>query len=290
MGPREVLSYEERFDLVLSHVYENLDQPLDLVRMAEVAGMSARHWHRIFTAAFGETLPALVKRVRMQQAVALLTEGIPIHEVAGRCGYPNVSSFTRAFRHMVGVTPAEYRTGGAHVDVNVARITDDPRRYVVRDVERETTRCIAIRHRGSFFTIDRTFHDLRVWLLAHGLALDTCEMYGVYLSDPSRTDTADLESLACVSVPDDFSPELRPLSPDAPTPQWYFLRAGRYAALTHEGAYADMPSSYAWLFGCWLPTSGRTLTDDPVVEHYLSPTQSAPTAVRTDLLLPLAAA
>lgn len=77
MKRREVFSYEDRFDLVLSYVYEHLDQPLDLIRLAEVAGMSARHWHRIFSAAFGESLPALVKRVRLQRAVALLADNVP---------------------------------------------------------------------------------------------------------------------------------------------------------------------------------------------------------------------
>lgn len=43
MMRREVFAYEERFDLVLSHVYEHLDEPLDLIRLAEVAGISARH-------------------------------------------------------------------------------------------------------------------------------------------------------------------------------------------------------------------------------------------------------
>ncbi|MGP4977205.1 AraC family transcriptional regulator [Brachybacterium tyrofermentans] len=291
MKRREVFSYEDRFDLVLSYVYEHLDQPLDLIRLAEVAGMSARHWHRIFSAAFGESLPALVKRVRLQRAVALLADNVPIAEVATQCGYPNVSSFTRTFRSAVGVTPGEYREHGTHVDLRIARIANDPQRYRVREVELASTRCVAFRHRGSFFTIDRAFHDLRIWLLAHDMDLDACDMYGVYLSDPSRTDEGKLESLACVAVPESFAPDLLPLSPDASTPLWYSLRPGPYAVLTHQGAYADMPESYAWLFGCWLPASGHVLTDDPVLERYLSPAHGGtPTTVRTDLLLPLRAA
>lgn len=99
---------------------------------------------------------------------------------------------------------------------------------------------MAVRHRGSFFTIDRAFHDLRIWLLAHGMNLDACEMYGVYLSDPSHTDESELESLACVSVPESFARDLLPLSPDAPSPQWYSLRAGSYAVLTHQPPHLDL--------------------------------------------------
>ncbi|WP_435298712.1 AraC family transcriptional regulator [Timonella sp. A28] len=288
MGQQKVFSYEDRFDLVLSYVYEHLDQPLDLIRLAEIAGISPRHWHRIFCAAFGESLPALVKRVRMQRAIALLADNAPIPEVAAQCGYPNISSFTRAFRTTVGITPADYRKYGTHVDLRIARIVDDPQRFPVRQVELAKIRCVAVQHRGSFLTIDRAFHDLRVWLLAHGIDMDDHELYGVYLSDPSSTEESELRSLACVTVPERFSPDLLPLSPDAPTPEWYSLRHGTYAAFNHEGAYSDMPESYAWLFGCWLPASGRVLTNDPVVEHYLSsPQEETPTTVRTDLLLPL---
>ena len=152
--------------------------------------MSARHWHRIFSAAFGESLPALVKRVRLQRAVALLADNVPIAEVATQCGYPNVSSFTRTFRSAVGVTPGEYREHGTHVDLRIARIANDPQRYRVREVELASTRCVAFRHRGSFFTIDRAFHDLRIWLLAHDMDLDACDMYGVYLSDPGWNRTS----------------------------------------------------------------------------------------------------
>lgn len=150
MEREQLFSYEERFDVVLSYVYDHLDQPLDLVKLAEIAGMSPRHWHRIFAAAFGESLPALIKRVRLQRAVAMLADSVPVREVAERCGYPNVSSFTRAFRTAIGTTPAEYRTSGSHADLRVARVADDPRRYPVRETAIASVRCVAVRHRGSF--------------------------------------------------------------------------------------------------------------------------------------------
>lgn len=125
---------------MLSHVYEHLEERLDLIRLAEVAGFSARHWHRVFSSAFGESLPSLVRRVRMQRALELVT-----------------------------------------------------------------------------------------------------------------------------------------------------IRGGRYAVLTHVGAYADMPDSYAWFFGCWVPRSGRELSDDPVVEHYVTrPQNGTPAEMETNLMLPLA--
>lgn len=282
------ISYEARFDLVLTHIYEHLDEPLDLILLAEIAGFSPRHWHRIFSEAFGESLPALVKRVRLQRAVALLTSDRPIREIAAICGYPNVSSFTRAFRVGLGMTPAQYRARGGHVDLRAARLAGDPARFDVAITTVSEIPCLAVWHRGSFLQIDRAFHELRLWLIARGFDPGAEKMYGVYLSDPSLTPEAELESLACVTVPQMFTGEPRPLSDVAAAPTRYTVRGGPYAVLTHVGAYADMPESYAWFFGCWVPHSGRALADEPVVEHYLTrPEAGTPVSMATELRLPL---
>ncbi|WP_411142818.1 GyrI-like domain-containing protein [Streptomyces sp. x-80] len=289
---RTWIEYEDRFDAVLTHIYDHLDEPLDLVRLAEVAGFSPRHWHRIFVSAFGESLPALVKRVRLQRAVSLLVSGtMPIRRIAVECGYPDLSSFTRAFRAGTGTTPAWYRDHGKHIDLRSARVHRDPESFDVEIRTLPPIDCVAVRHHGSYLQIDRTFHDLRIWLGAHGYDLADQEMYGVFLSDPTQTAEADLEALACVTRPPGLAGELGPLSPDAVDVEYFTLRTGPYAVLTHVGAYADMPDTYAWLFGCWVPHAGRRLSDDPVVEHYVtSPRDGAPIGMTTELLLPLASA
>jgi AraC family transcriptional regulator len=186
------------------------------------------------------------------------------------------------------MTPGTYRREGGHIEFRIARIEDDPHRFAVREIEVSPVRCIAMRHRGSFLQIDRAFHDLRLWQLAHAVNPDDQQMYGVYLSDPSRTGEKELESLAGVSVPTGFTAEPRPLSPDAPAPEWFTIPGGTYAVLTHVGAYADMPDSYAWFLGCWVPSSQRMLRDDPIVEHYVAhPRENSPADITTDLMVPL---
>lgn len=85
------IDYEERFDVVLAHVHDHLAEPLDLVVLAQVAGLAPRHFHRVFTSAFDETLAALVRRLRMQRASDLLANSTtPVAQVAALCGYPDV--------------------------------------------------------------------------------------------------------------------------------------------------------------------------------------------------------
>lgn len=49
------ITYEKRLKRVTDHIHAHLDDELDLDKLAEVACMSAYHWHRIYRAVLGET-------------------------------------------------------------------------------------------------------------------------------------------------------------------------------------------------------------------------------------------
>jgi AraC family transcriptional regulator len=49
-----------------------------------------------------------------------------------------------------------------------------------------------------------------------------------------------------------------------------------------------MKASYQWLFGEWLPQSGKEVANAPCIEEYLNnPQNTAPTELLTDIYLPL---
>ena len=49
-----------------------------------------------------------------------------------------------------------------------------------------------------------------------------------------------------------------------------------------------MKPAYEWLYGTWLPQSGRDPGDAPCLEEYLnSPRDTAPTELLSDIYLPL---
>ncbi len=283
------IDYEERFDAVVTHVAEHLDEPLDLIRLAEVAGLSPKHWHRVFTAAYGETLASFVKRLRLQRAAfALANTDAPIAEVAQTCGYPNVASFTRVFTSAFGMPPGRYRKIGSHAPFRRASMNLDPHAFSVDIRHTPEIECFAVAHRGPYIRIDEAFRDLEAWYAAHGMAVEDQELFGVFFSDPSRTPEKDLRSLACYRRPPEFVGPLNPLSPGAADLQPFTLGGGIYAVLPHHGAYADMPAKYDWLFGCWVPDGGYALADRPVIERYVDlPRDAAPDHLLTEMWLPL---
>lgn len=51
---RSDASHSDRVQKVVAYVYAHLDEPLDLMKLSEVANMSVFHWYRIFQSMYGE--------------------------------------------------------------------------------------------------------------------------------------------------------------------------------------------------------------------------------------------
>jgi transcriptional regulator GlxA family with amidase domain len=81
-----------------------------IASMARRAGLSSRHFARLFHAEVGITPAAWVEASRVAAARALLENGHDTPKlVASKCGFANADTLRRAFHKHVGVTPAEYR-------------------------------------------------------------------------------------------------------------------------------------------------------------------------------------
>ena len=107
--------YEPRMRRVIAHVYDHLDEPLDLNRLSDIACLSPHHWHRVYHAMVGETLARTVKRLRLHRAAGQLAcTAMTVARVAAAAGYPDVQSFTRTFKSVYGMPPARFRSAGQH--------------------------------------------------------------------------------------------------------------------------------------------------------------------------------
>ena len=81
-----------------------------VAELAKHAGMSARHFARLFRAEVGMTPAAWVEATRIATARQLLENGHHTpKQVAAKCGFTNVDTLRRSFARHVGITPAEYR-------------------------------------------------------------------------------------------------------------------------------------------------------------------------------------
>ncbi|MBE1163005.1 GlxA family transcriptional regulator [Dyella acidiphila] len=85
-------------------------QEHSIASMAKRAGLSPRHFARLFHAEVGITPAAWVETARVAAARSLLENGHDTPKlVASKCGFANADTLRRAFKKHVGVSPAEYR-------------------------------------------------------------------------------------------------------------------------------------------------------------------------------------
>jgi len=78
--------------------------------LAEVAGFSIPHFHRVFTAQTGESAASYIRRMRLERAARKLRMGaVDITEVALAAGYDSHAAFGKAFKGQFGLSPSEFR-------------------------------------------------------------------------------------------------------------------------------------------------------------------------------------
>lgn len=103
--------YIARINLAMDYLEAHLDQPLTLAHIADVAGFSRFHFHRIFAAATGETLFDCIQRLRLEKSASqlVLNPDVPVTEIALLCGFSSSSAFARGFRARFGISATAWR-------------------------------------------------------------------------------------------------------------------------------------------------------------------------------------
>jgi len=102
-GGRSALQEVQRW--IIAHPAEDAS----LSALAARAGLSNRHFARLFQQEIGQTTAEWVEAVRVQAARKHLEAGERPKQVAIACGFGNIDTFRRVFQKQTGVSPSEYR-------------------------------------------------------------------------------------------------------------------------------------------------------------------------------------
>jgi AraC-like DNA-binding protein len=94
-------------------IWEHYSRKLSLREIARAAGLSAPYFSTIFKEEMGEHLSNYLNRLRVEKAVAMLTEtDKPLQEIALSCGFEDQSWFSKIFKSYTGASPGRYRKEG----------------------------------------------------------------------------------------------------------------------------------------------------------------------------------
>jgi AraC family transcriptional regulator len=296
-------AWRVRMQRVTDWLVDHLDQPFDLNRLAELAYFSPYHFHRVYTVAMGEPVAETVRRMRLHRAaVQLTTSDSALLQIAKHAGYGSVQAFGRAFRQTYGAAPARYRqhakTSLALVKQGQTSTHSKPGEAMtisfpaglgaspedaVKVITLAPIRVVALPHKGSYNSIGDSFQRLTAWAVGRQILGPSTRMFGIYYDDPDSKPLADLNSDACVSVPEGFA-----LSEQNIPFHITHTSAGRCAQVVFTGPYVELHIAYAWIYQVWLPQSGEHPGDQPPIEEYLNDPRSNPPATwQTAISIPL---
>src|SRR5471032_978693 len=105
-----VAPLETAITRVQNQVLAQLDQPFTIDSMAALAGMSARHFTRLFAKEVQMTPMAFLQGARIDRARQLLeTTDLPLKTVAFRAGFGSVRHMRFLFSEKLGLNPTQYR-------------------------------------------------------------------------------------------------------------------------------------------------------------------------------------
>jgi AraC family transcriptional regulator, regulatory protein of adaptative response / methylated-DNA-[protein]-cysteine methyltransferase len=96
------------------------EQPPDLSTLAEQAGMSRFHFHRIFKAATGITPKAYANALRASRARQQLKQSASVTDAMYEAGFNSSGRFYEAAPAILGMTPTAFRRDGEGVDIRFA--------------------------------------------------------------------------------------------------------------------------------------------------------------------------
>ena len=105
-----ILHHRDRLNAVLLHIQENIDAPLTVEALAEVAGFSPFYFHRIFAAYLHQTTSDYVRRIRLDWAARrLILSSDQVTQIALEAGYETPAAFGRAFKKRFQLSPRAFR-------------------------------------------------------------------------------------------------------------------------------------------------------------------------------------
>lgn len=84
---------------------------LSIKQIAREASMSEYHFFRLFKKVFGTSPHQYIIKKRLELATSLLQQGCPVSKTAFDCGFPDIYSFSKAFKKLFGIPPSSLIPG-----------------------------------------------------------------------------------------------------------------------------------------------------------------------------------
>ncbi|EGR0108121.1 AraC family transcriptional regulator [Vibrio vulnificus] len=261
-----------RINDVLYFIHQDISRELSAKALADVAAYSEQHFHRVFKQVVGESIHQYIRRTRMEYAAnqLMFDTRSSVLDIANKCGFSSVSSFSRAFKATFSMAPGEWRYHDLHIsdkpylkDPEVAagyhrvekrtlpepKITEVPERMAAY-----------VRHVGYNRSIKNAWLILKAWANSEGRSFEV--QFGLHHSNPAWVELDKCRYVACIAID-------KPLKYRGVVNQMV-IPGGLHAVFRLHGVYGELLPQISMVLEKWLPASGFKLRSTPAYVHYHS--------------------
>lgn len=283
--------YIFRINRTIDYIESNIENPMTLEELATVANFSKFHFSRLFQSIVGETPFQFILRVRLEKAATFIlnNNNESISEIAYKCGFSDISIFSRNFKNYFHVSASQYRANKSNnsnlsqQDSNRHQCYEKSTPYFCPELQtikwrtnmklnkgvevKELPKMTVayIRHIGPYQGNDKLFESiwnkLFSWAGPRGLiGGKDFKSLVVYHNDPNVTIDDKLRMSVCITVPPETKVEGEVGKMN--------IEAAKYVIARFELSAQDFQEAWDWVYGQWLPTSGYQPDDKPCFEMY----------------------
>lgn len=105
-------------DVVVGYIQNKYMDDIFLSGAAQKAGITPAYLSTLFKQTLGQNFVDYLTAVRIDKACRLLKDSkLKTYEIAYRVGFRDEKYFTKVFKKLIGISPSEYKQGGATVKV-----------------------------------------------------------------------------------------------------------------------------------------------------------------------------
>lgn len=285
--PEYIARINRTFDYIETHI----EKPMTLEELASIANFSKYHFNRIFLSIVGETPFQFILRIRLEKAATWIVNNKyeRISEIAFKCGFSDISIFSRNFKNYFQLSATQYRaaktkdSNNRQQESNNRQMNEKPSPYFCPDlktlkwrVNMELNKSVEvkelpkmtvayIRHIGPYKGDEKLFEGLWNKLFSWAgprnlIGGDEFKSLVIYHDDPHVTIEDKLRMSVCITVPPDTKVDGEIGKMD--------IEAARYVIARFELTAEDFEQAWEWVYGQWFPMSGYQPDDKPCFEMY----------------------
>ncbi|WP_348771925.1 GyrI-like domain-containing protein [Pseudoalteromonas sp. MMG013] len=273
---------------VCDYIAQNLDIPMSIEHLSDVAALSKYHFHRLFVANMHITVSKYILLARLKRASFELVfeTDKKILDIAIKAGFDSAEAFSRAFKRTFNQTPSGFRSAPKWPQWHaVFEFTLASNPLVLLDVTVDVfpkTMIAFIEHRGAADRVYETAGQFVSWRKASGLSpIHSSKTFGIPNGDPNTMIPEAFRfkicGSVCKSIPNNaFSVH------NAEIPEM------RCAKVRHRGSHEALDNTINAFYQQWFVDRDEQPAEHPCFFQYINLIHEVDECdLLTDIFLPL---